>query len=70
MAKLSKLQRSNLAHKRLAKKHARKSKNNVVSWIKNGYHNDVLRRQQKEKRILSADEKRYLYKVNEHFAFN
>jgi hypothetical protein len=65
-----KLHRSNAAHKRLAKKHAKKASTNVTSWIKNGYHNQVLKKQEKEKRVLNSDEKKRIYRNNEYYAFN
>ena len=68
--KMSKLRRSNLAHQRLARKHARNASENVMSWIKNGYHNLVRKRQIQEKRILTESEKKRLYRTCEFDAFN
>ena len=70
MAKLTKLKRSQNAHKRLARKHSRNASHNVIAWIKSGYHNQVHKRQEKEKRILTSDEKKRIYRNNEYYAFN
>ena len=70
MAKLTKLKRSQNAHKRLARKHSRNASHNVIAWIKSGYHNQVHKRQEKEKRILTSDEKKRIYSNNVYYAFN
>lgn len=70
MAKSTKLSRSNRAHKRLAKKHSKNASTNVISWIKNGYHNNVMKKQIKENRILTETEKKRIYRSCEHSAFN
>ena len=70
MTKLSKLRRSNLAHKRLTKQHSKKASTNVIAWIKSGYHNDVLKHQTQKNRLLTNDEKKRIYKNNEFYAYN
>lgn len=70
MSKLSRFKRSQNAHKRLARTHGKKASTNVMSWIKKGYHNQVHKQQEKERRILSSDEKKRIYRNNEYYAHN
>ena len=61
--------RSQGAHKRLAKKYSRNT-DSPIALCKNGYHNDVLRIQAKRNKIISFEEKKRIYRTNEHFVFN
>lgn len=67
---MTKFQRSQAAHKRLINKYSGKKSTDRVSFLKKAYHSDVFRIQSERKKIISSDEKRYIYNVNEHFAFN
>ena len=70
MAKLTRFQRSQRAHKLLAKKHGKTAASNAISWLRHGYHNDVFNKQSIEKRILTNEEKKRIYRNNEYYAFN
>lgn len=64
-----KFYRSQAAHKRLIKKH-RQSKNEYKSFVYGSYHDSVFKAQEKQKRILSADEKKKHFRASEFFYFN
>ena len=66
MAKLTRLQRSNNAHKRLEKKHDKKrlsskGRERDIAFVKTTYHSRVLYTQKKIGRVLSQKEKRAAY---------
>ena len=66
MARLTKLERSNFAHKRLCKKHDKirlssKGRTRDISFVKMNYHSRVVYTQSKIGRVLSKDEKRKAY---------
>ena len=61
--KLSKLERSNRAHDRLAKKHLEnwKTTRNKTFWVKNQYHWGCCHEQKKLDRLLTKAEKVSLF---------
>ena len=67
---MTKFQRSQAAHKRLINKYSGKKRFDPVVFLKKAYHSDVFRIQSERKQIISSDEKRHIYNVNKHFAFN
>ncbi len=63
---MTKLQRSNLAHQRLVKKHERirlstKGREHDISFLKSTYHSRVGYTQAKIGRVLSPSEKKKAY---------
>lgn len=69
---ISKYIRSNIRHNFLSKKnndiannYPQSSKKNFLSLVKRDYHDLVIIEQNKNKRILSKDEKKKLFKVAE-----
>ena len=62
MAKLTKFQRSQRAHRRLAKKHyTRDPVKNFDKFVKSDYHSTIAKRQEKENRIFSQEERKKVY---------
>ena len=62
--------RSQAAHKRLAKKHHTDNPSrDFNSFVLSDYHSTVTRRQAKEKRILSMEERKKVFKACHAIAF-
>lgn len=66
MSKLTKLERSNRAHKSLVKKHDRirvssKGRTHNVAFVKMNYHSRVAYTQAKIGRVLTLDERKKAY---------
>ena len=66
MSKTTKLQRSNRAHQRLERKHARKTESSRgraydVAFTRMNYHSSVIHKQTKLGRVLSPGEKKKAY---------
>ena len=72
MIKIPSIKKSNNAHRRLANFHNNlyKKKNDSTNLIKNGYHNNVLKEQERLNRKLSDDEKKKIYKRCEYYVYN
>lgn len=60
--------RSQSAHKRLARKHSLSKTDR--SWVLNGYHNNVYKKQAEKKRILTWTEKERVYKNVLYYFYN
>ena len=71
MAKLTKFQRSQRAHKRLARKHYTDNPSkNFDKFVKSDYHATILKRQEKENRVFSQEERKKGFKACHSIALN
>ena len=71
MAKLTRFQRSQRAHRRLAKKHHTKDPaKNFDRFVKSDYHSTMAKRQEKENRVFLKEEREKVYRACRSIALN
>lgn len=71
MAKLTRFQRSQRAHRRLAKKHyTANPEKNLDRFVKSDYHSTIAKRQEKENRVFSQEERKQVYRACHSIALN